>query len=112
QPVPDAVPQSSTVPQSRLKQRGILNLPGFLLSSEKLVILWSEHYFSRLWCVFEMATYLKDPSGRERTQIIPVKTGALLWLSSAGWYVLCAAYNVIYRSAEARNLQPSIPELP
>eukprot|EP00439_Symbiodinium_sp_Y106_P014245 s944_g2.t1 len=89
---------------AELKQRGILNLPGFLLSSEKLLILWSEHYFSRLWCVFEMATYLKDPFGRERTQIIPVKTGALLCLSSACWYVLCAAYNVISANAQVARL--------
>jgi len=48
-----------------LKQRGIVSLPGFLMSSRELVVLWSPRYFSRLWCTFEIATFLKD-AGNER----------------------------------------------
>ena len=35
----------------------------------------------------------------------------LLCLSSACWYVLCAAYNVISANAQAENLHRLIPEL-
>jgi len=48
-----------------LMQRGINGIGGFLLVSRELRILWSQPYLSRLWCVFEVATYKKmNPSGR------------------------------------------------
>lgn len=38
------------------KKKGIFGIPGFLNNSEKLVMLLSPHYFTRLWCTFELAT--------------------------------------------------------
>ncbi|CAL1158856.1 unnamed protein product [Cladocopium goreaui] len=47
-----------------LMQRGINGIGGFLLVSRELRILWSQPYLSRLWCVFEVATYKKmNPGG-------------------------------------------------
>ncbi|CAK9114951.1 unnamed protein product [Durusdinium trenchii] len=43
-----------------LKQEGIFNLAGILAKSRKLVILWSPRYFTRLWCAFELSTFLKE----------------------------------------------------
>ena len=40
------------------KLAGVQMLPTFVQSSDRLVLLWSESYFSRLWCACEMATFL------------------------------------------------------
>ncbi|KAF4671861.1 hypothetical protein FOL47_001156 [Perkinsus chesapeaki] len=48
-----------------LKYIGIHHISSFLSRSEGLVILWSTDYFSRLWCVFELAGFLRthEPGG-------------------------------------------------
>lgn len=40
-----------------LKLRGIRHLGGFLSRSSKLVVLWDESYFRRLWCIYEIAVF-------------------------------------------------------
>jgi len=40
------------------KREGIKSLSAFLNSSNSLIILWSSTYFSRLWCVLELTTWL------------------------------------------------------
>jgi len=48
-----------------LMMQGIYGLGGFLKASEELRILWSPPYFSRLWCVFELAAYrTANPNGK------------------------------------------------
>eukprot|EP00913_Durusdinium_trenchii_P035877 g33573.t1 len=43
----------------------IYGLGGFLKTSKELRILWSPPYFSRLWCVFEVAAYrMANPHGK------------------------------------------------
>eukprot|EP00440_Ansanella_granifera_P032467 gb/GFBE01035227.1/.p1 GENE.gb/GFBE01035227.1/~~gb/GFBE01035227.1/.p1 ORF type:complete len:571 (+),score=99.62 gb/GFBE01035227.1/:1-1713(+) len=42
----------------QLKRQGIAGLPYFLRKSKSLLILWTPQYFSRLWCVFELAAYM------------------------------------------------------
>jgi len=49
----------------KLKERGVYGIAGFLRISKELRILWSAPYFSRLWCVFELAAYQKvNPEGK------------------------------------------------
>ena len=43
-----------------LKRQGILNLGGILAKSRRLIVLWSPRYFSRTWCTFEIASFLRD----------------------------------------------------
>lgn len=43
-----------------LKAKGILGLAAFMKHSKRLVVLWSPRYFQRLWCSYEIATFLAD----------------------------------------------------
>lgn len=88
-----------------MKVQGITNLPGFLSSSRELVILWDELFFTRLWCVYEVAVYgARNPIGRIR--LLPMELTATLavihlfyfactfllacFLASTPLYALCA----------------------
>ncbi|CAE6971976.1 unnamed protein product [Symbiodinium sp. CCMP2592] len=44
---------------SRQKAEGILNLGAILKASESLLLVWDESY-DRLWCVFELAAFLRS----------------------------------------------------
>eukprot|EP00913_Durusdinium_trenchii_P028816 g27021.t1 len=65
-----------------LKQEGIFNLAGILAKSRKLVILWSPRYFTRLWCAFELSTFLKDENRVKHIEFMPASMALLLWSAS------------------------------
>mmetsp|Transcript_52537 Transcript_52537/g.162500 ORF Transcript_52537/g.162500 Transcript_52537/m.162500 type:complete len:623 (-) Transcript_52537:12-1880(-) len=46
-----------------LRAAGIRALGGFLKHSRELHIMWSPEYFSRLWCVYELAAFLRLHGG-------------------------------------------------
>lgn len=37
---------------------GIQSLSAFIAHSDRFLMLWSPHYFTRLWCTFEVATFV------------------------------------------------------
>ena len=63
------------------KKLGILGLGAFLKVSEKLVILWSPRYLNRMWCTYEMVTFLRFHSEAARIQIMPVNMALILVLT-------------------------------
>ena len=50
-------------------------------------------YFSRLWCTFEIASFMKDPERRKHIQFMPLKTTVLLMLGSGCWFALAIGWN-------------------
>lgn len=46
------------------KMAGVHSLGGFVAQSRRMVVLWSERYFSRLWCVFELACMVVTHGGQ------------------------------------------------
>ncbi|CAE8648910.1 unnamed protein product [Polarella glacialis] len=48
---------------AELKQAGIDSIGAYLRNSDSMLVLWAPEYFTRLWCVFELAVFL------ERTQM-------------------------------------------
>lgn len=69
----------------QLKKQGIQGLGGFLNKSNELIILWSPKTFSRLWCTFELACFVRKSD--KTINFVPVSMAKLLWL--AGLNNLC-----------------------
>ena len=62
-----------------LMHRGIYGLGGFLTQSEELWVLWSPPYFTRLWCVFEMAAFhAANPDGKVRLHPIFLEKATMI----------------------------------
>ncbi|CAE7888048.1 unnamed protein product [Symbiodinium microadriaticum] len=80
-----------------LKQEGIQSLGAFLLSSRELVVLLSPQYLSRLWCVFEISTFLRDRASLNRLRIIPQNTTLLLLMVAGCWHLLASYYFSLIR---------------
>jgi len=67
------------IPQNdeELKARCIFGLAGFLDRAETLVVLWSPRYFCRLWCTYEIATWLKNRRTVKPVVFVPVQISIL-----------------------------------
>merc|ERR1719464_310770 len=55
------------------KIAAIHRLGGLLHHSRRLVILWTPQYFERLWCTFEIASWLKLGKPMSATVFCPLK---------------------------------------
>eukprot|EP00913_Durusdinium_trenchii_P000054 g50.t1 len=51
---------------SKLKAAAICSLAGMLKRSEKMLVLWDPTWSERLWCLFELAAFLKSKSENEQ----------------------------------------------
>mmetsp|Transcript_32140 Transcript_32140/g.74038 ORF Transcript_32140/g.74038 Transcript_32140/m.74038 type:complete len:343 (+) Transcript_32140:39-1067(+) len=83
-----------------LKEKCILGLAAFLHRSEKLLVLWSPRYFSRLWCAYEIATFMKEQDRSRTIEVMPVQMSAILFLFSGAWHVLTWGYYVVDDAAD------------
>ncbi|CAE7785839.1 unnamed protein product [Symbiodinium sp. CCMP2592] len=71
-----------------LMERGVYGIGGFLCKSKELRVLWSTPYFTRLWCVFEVAAYrTANPAGRLAFCPLFVEVGSFMCV--AGAYFSC-----------------------
>ncbi|CAE8740262.1 unnamed protein product [Polarella glacialis] len=75
------------------KERAILGLAGFLDISDKLVILWSPSYFERLWCMYELACWLRL-SRMEGTIVMPIHLAPVIFVITFSLWgaILCFIY--------------------
>jgi hypothetical protein len=56
------------------KARGIKQLGAFLRHSKSMVVLWQPEYFTRLWCVYELAAFMHVNGGDCRSvSFLPLK---------------------------------------
>jgi hypothetical protein len=54
------------------KTAGIRSLGAFLTSSQTLLVVFSKEYFTRLWCVYELAAYYHARKPSQRLVFLPV----------------------------------------
>ncbi|CAE8623546.1 unnamed protein product [Polarella glacialis] len=50
---------------AELKQVGIDSIGAYLRNSDSMLVLWAPEYFTRLWCVFELAVFLDQSTNAE-----------------------------------------------
>ena len=59
-----------------LQVEAICSLAGILHKSQSMLVLWDSSFTERLWCVFEIAAFLKSNEQRERPLVVcPTLTG-------------------------------------
>jgi len=74
-----------------LKMEGVLSLAGFLQKTNRLVILWSARYFTRLWCAYEVAGWVYlDRDVRETVDLLPVEVAAGVFFMTISTCVVVA----------------------
>eukprot|EP00439_Symbiodinium_sp_Y106_P011074 s5161_g1.t1 len=49
-------------------------------ANKQLVVLWSPRYFARLWCTYEIATWLKNPGKPKPVVFLPVQISILFMI--------------------------------
>mmetsp|Transcript_61400 Transcript_61400/g.95323 ORF Transcript_61400/g.95323 Transcript_61400/m.95323 type:complete len:401 (+) Transcript_61400:2-1204(+) len=69
---------------------GVSALPEFVHKSTRMLVLWSENYFERLWCNAELATFIATHDGVDGIDIVP------LWL--APWILTTIIMDLISAS--------------
>eukprot|EP00438_Fugacium_kawagutii_P001845 Skav206713 [mRNA] locus=scaffold3267:22730:23425:+ [translate_table: standard] len=79
--------------EEHLKMQGVRGLAGFLTKSDELIILWSPRTFSRVWCTFELACFIRE-SAQKPIRFVPVSMARLLWLASSNNLCLWLAWLV------------------
>ena len=78
------------------KSAGIASLGAFLGSAENFVVLFSPDYFSRLWCVYELAAFRHlQVAGRQKITFLPLAFPRVLFANAVGIAVMCLPYAII-----------------
>ncbi|CAE7479055.1 unnamed protein product [Symbiodinium natans] len=74
----------------RLKFEGVLNICAFLKNSDSMLVLWDATYVERLWCVFELAAYMKsrEDRGQMKLSIRPTILGPSSIASCLGLFAM------------------------
>ncbi|CAL1164142.1 unnamed protein product [Cladocopium goreaui] len=76
-----------------LKLQTIQAIPGFVAQSKKMLVLWDDTYFERLWCNYELAIHVKTAASPRATKIVP------LWMPFWTLFWICADTLVALLSA-------------
>lgn len=68
------------------KTLGVYGLAGFLKHSKRLLVVWSPRYFTRLWCTYEIASWLH--LGKPLSAILVVPTSQI-WSVAIMFFFSC-----------------------
>jgi len=77
---------------NRLKTEAILSLAGLLKNSDNMLILWDPTWTERLWCLFELAAFLKSKKTQEQHLMVrPIFMGPLSILAFLTFFAMAVA---------------------
>ncbi|CAE7387258.1 unnamed protein product [Symbiodinium microadriaticum] len=81
----------------RLKLEGVLNICAFLKNSDSMLVLWDPSYVERLWCVFELAAFLKSRESGRATKLFirPTILGTSSIASCFGLFAMQLAHTAV-----------------
>ena len=79
-----------------LKREGILSIGAFLKHSDEFLLVWDDSYAGRLWCMLELAGYLKSHALKDlklHVRIVAMApcilgVGFALWASMLQWLLV------------------------
>lgn len=75
------------------KQKGINAIGAFLIRSDRVTILWDATYFTRLWCVFEVAIFGRLNPGC-KIEFFPITLGKLESFLHLAVCLVCTAISL------------------
>ncbi|CAJ1406452.1 unnamed protein product [Effrenium voratum] len=96
---------------SKAKAEGTLNIGAFLKNSEAMLVLWDSSYVERLWCIFELAAYLKSHEEAEVVlAVVPfddqiVGSIVLTVLGTSGFYFAGGQFRNFYQEVGTMKAQ-------
>lgn len=79
---------------TQLKSEGVASIGAFLRMSETMLVLWDVTYVKRLWCLFEVAAFIRSRPDSEKCDlaIVPTHTGPVCLVFNVGVslvFILC-----------------------
>ncbi|CAJ1422087.1 unnamed protein product [Effrenium voratum] len=80
----------------KLKQMGLMSFGGVIKSAKGMLVVWDETWVERLWCIYELAAFMKS-HGEEAKQhllIVPTFCGTF-WVAQFGLAFLIMLGNVV-----------------
>lgn len=86
---------------AKAKTQGILSLAAYLKRSKTLLIMWSPQYFQRLWCTFELVSFLREQD--VGVKIMPVKMVVLLVHLNLTWQLCRLTLKVLNSSSAVED---------
>jgi len=75
----------------KLKALAIFSLAGMLKKSREMLVLWDPSWSDRLWCLFELAAFLKSKNDQERQSALIMMPTFLGLCSTAVFLTVSAA---------------------
>ncbi|CAJ1371363.1 unnamed protein product [Effrenium voratum] len=75
------------------KCEGVLNIGAFLKNSITMVVIWDPTYVKRLWCVFELAAYLKSHEDERKGKLVVLPS--LLGPCSVAFALGCCSFMAV-----------------
>jgi len=81
-----------------LKMAGIKALGGFVVISKSLYVMWDSEYFSRLWCVYELAVFraIHSKPGARSIQLLPLRTSVAVLILIPAFFAGFLLYIILF----------------
>eukprot|EP00929_Paragymnodinium_shiwhaense_P020088 TRINITY_DN13503_c1_g2_i1.p1 TRINITY_DN13503_c1_g2~~TRINITY_DN13503_c1_g2_i1.p1 ORF type:complete len:620 (+),score=39.35 TRINITY_DN13503_c1_g2_i1:84-1943(+) len=77
-----------------MKVQAIRGLAAFLKKSQRMVVLWSPAYFSRLWCTYELAAWFRFERLLSSVLFVPVEIPPTVVIALLGTSVACIGLHI------------------